>query len=64
MVLIGWTLLGIALGAVGTELLRASKPQLVKKVEDSARRFADSLCSSKRSSRSAAEQVDEDAENR
>ncbi len=43
MVLVGWALLGIALGAAGSELLRAGKPDLVKKVEDAAKRFADSL---------------------
>ena len=46
MVLIGWAVLGILLGAAGTEVLRASKPELIKKVEDSAKRFVDSWCSS------------------
>ena len=44
---IGLALLGIALGAAGTEILRAKKPELVKKVEDSAKRFVDKLCPSK-----------------
>jgi len=44
---IGLAFLGVVLGAAGTELLRASKPELVEKVEDTARRFVDSLCSSK-----------------
>ena len=46
MALVGWAVLGILLGAVGTEVLRASQPELVKKVEDAAKRFADSWCSS------------------
>jgi len=44
---IGLAFLGVILGAAGTELVRASKPELVEKVEDAARRFVDSLCSSK-----------------
>ena len=43
MVLLGWALLGIALGAAGAEILRAGKPKLVEKVEDAARRFVDSF---------------------
>jgi len=43
----GWALLGILLGAAGTELLRASKPELVDKVEDAARRLVSSFSSSK-----------------
>ncbi len=34
-------LIGIILGAVGSELLRAANPELVKKIEDSAKRFAE-----------------------
>ncbi len=47
MELVGLALLGVVLGAAGTEFLRAKKPELVEKVENAARRFADSLCSSK-----------------
>ena len=47
MILVGWAVLGVVVGAVGTEILRASKPELVEKVEDAARRVADSLCRSK-----------------
>ncbi len=47
MELIGLALLGVVLGAAGTEFLRAKKPELVEKVENAAKRFADSLCSSK-----------------
>ena len=47
MEFIGLAFLGIVLGAAGTELLRASKPELIEKVENAARRFVDSLCSSK-----------------
>ena len=34
-------LLGIFLGAVGAELLRARRPELIKKIEDCARSFTD-----------------------
>ena len=47
MELVGLALLGIVIGAAGTEFLRAKKPELVEKLEDTARRFVDSLCSSK-----------------
>ena len=47
MEFVGLAFLGIVLGAAGTELLRASKPELIEKVENAARRFVDSLCSSK-----------------
>jgi len=47
MGLVGLTVLGIVLGAAGTELLRANKPEFVEKVEDAARRFVNSLNSSK-----------------
>ena len=41
MQLVGLALLGVAFGAAGAEFLRASKPELVKKVEDRVRRFMD-----------------------
>ncbi len=47
MGLVGLAFLGIVLGAAGSEFLRAKKPELVEKIEDAARRFVDSLCSSK-----------------
>ena len=59
MVLVGWALLGIALGAAGTELLRANKPKLVEKVEDAARRFVDSFLPSE----SADKQDEDEAKN-
>ncbi len=34
-------LIGIIIGAVGSEVLRAVKPELVEKVERSAKRFAE-----------------------
>ena len=40
--------IGVIAGAAGTEILRASKPELIDKVEDSAKRFVDSLFSSKK----------------
>ncbi len=44
MALVGWAFVGIVLGAAGVELLRASMPELVEKVEDAAKRLVDSLC--------------------
>ncbi len=67
MILVGWAVLGVVLGAVGSEVLRASKPELVEKVEDAARRFVDCLCPSKStdqasdSAQEAAEKADEGA---
>jgi len=46
MMLLAWAVLGLALGAVGSEILRATRPKLVQKVEDAARHFADSVCPS------------------
>ena len=43
---VAWALLGMVLGAAGTELLRARKPDLVGKVEHAARRLVGSLRSS------------------
>jgi len=43
---IGLALLGMALGAAGTEFLRAKRPELIKKIEDAARRFVDLVCPS------------------
>jgi hypothetical protein len=44
MVLLAWAVVGVIFGAVGSEILRATRPRLVKKVEDAAKRFADSMC--------------------
>ena len=46
MFLLAWAILGVVFGAVGSEVLRATRPQLVKQVEDAAKRFADSVCPS------------------
>ncbi|MHC4085602.1 MAG: hypothetical protein ACYSWZ_04440 [Planctomycetota bacterium] len=43
---IGLALLGVALGAAGTELLRVKRPDIIEKVEEAARRFVDSVCPS------------------
>ena len=56
MGLAGLAILGIVLGAAGTEFLRASNPELIKKVEDAARRFVDSVCSSKSDDRKTKEE--------
>ena len=53
--LAAWAILGMVLGAAATEVLRAQRPELVDKVEDAARRFACSLCPSKRTDEEAAE---------
>ena len=45
MFLIGWAIVGLILGAAGSEILRAKKPRLVDKVEGAAKRFVDSLSS-------------------
>lgn len=47
MALLGWAILGIIIGAAGTEFLRASKPELVEKVEGAAKRLTGCLSSSK-----------------
>ena len=47
MGVIGLALLGVVLGAAGAEILRAKKPEVIEKIEDAARRFADSVCPSK-----------------
>ncbi|MHC4395940.1 MAG: hypothetical protein ACYS1A_09835 [Planctomycetota bacterium] len=49
MGVIGLAFLGVVLGAVGTEFLRAKRPELVEKIEDTARRFVDGLHSSESS---------------
>jgi len=51
----GWALLGVVLGAAGAEFLRKSKPELVQKVEDAARRLVSSVCSSESSSQQGEE---------
>jgi hypothetical protein len=47
MGVIGLALLGVVLGAAGTEILRAKKPEAIEKIEDKARRFVDSVYPSK-----------------
>lgn len=44
---IGLALLGVALGAAGTEFLRTKRPDLIEKIEDAAKQFVDSICPSK-----------------
>lgn len=43
---LGLAILGVILGAAGTEFLRTKRPDLIKKVEDAAKRFVDSVCRS------------------
>ena len=43
--MIEWALLGVVLGAIGSETLRAKRPDLVDKVQRAAKNVADSICS-------------------
>jgi len=43
MGMLGFAVLGIVLGAAGTEFLHANKPELIEKVESAAKRFIDSM---------------------
>ena len=43
---IGLALLGVVLGAAGTEFLRAKRPDIIEKIEDAARRFVEAVCPS------------------
>lgn len=43
MSLFGLALLGVLVGAAGSEILRATRPDLVKKIEDFAKRLVESL---------------------
>ncbi len=43
---IGLALLGVALGAAGTEFLRVKRPDIIEKIEEASRRFVDSVCPS------------------
>ena len=55
MALLGLAVLGILIGAAGTEFLRANKPELVEKVEGAAKRLTGCLSSSKSADDEAAE---------
>ncbi len=48
MGMIGLALLGVVFGAAGAEFLRAKKPEVIKKIEERAKRLVDSLSSSKK----------------
>ncbi len=48
MGMIGLALLGVIFGAAGTEFLRARRPEIIKKIEERAKRLVDSLSSSKK----------------
>lgn len=62
MVLLGWAVVGIVIGAAGTELLRAGKRGLVEKVENAATRFVDALCHPNPSNDEEGEEADDAAE--
>ena len=49
MSLFGLALLGVLLGAAGSEILRATRPDLVKRVEDFAKGFVESFGASEAS---------------
>jgi hypothetical protein len=44
---VGLALLGIVVGAAGSELIRLKRPDIIQKVEEAAKHFVDSVCSSK-----------------
>jgi hypothetical protein len=46
--ILAWGIVGVVLGALGSEVLRNARPGLVQKVEDAAKRFVDSMSSSKK----------------
>ncbi len=48
MGMIGLALLGVVFGAAGTEFLRSRRPEIIKKIEERAKRLVDSLSSSKK----------------
>jgi len=47
MGVIALALLGVVLGAAGTEFLRVKRPEVIEKIEDAAKGFVDSVCPSK-----------------
>jgi hypothetical protein len=49
---VGLALLGIVVGAAGSELIRLKRPDIIEKVEEAAKHFVDSVCSSKSDSES------------
>ncbi len=53
---IALALLGMAFGAAGTEFLRAKRPELIKKIEERAKRLVDSMSSSKQGDEADAEE--------
>ena len=53
---IGLALLGIVFGAAGVEFLRARRPEIIKKIEERAKRLVDSLSSSKKGDDAGAEE--------
>ena len=55
MYTIGAAIAGVLIGALGSELLRLKHPELVKKVEDSAKHTADALWPSPSAPRNAEE---------
>ena len=56
MYLIGVAFLGVLLGAVGTEILRASKPELVSRTERYAKRLVDFFSSAQASDNESKEE--------
>ena len=56
MAIVAWGLLGMLLGAAGVGYLRATRPELVGKVEDAAKRLVDHLCPPKPSNQEKTEE--------
>ena len=55
MTLFGLAVVGIILGAAGMQFLRSTNPEMVEKVEDSIKRFMDSMSLSKSKNKKAKE---------
>jgi hypothetical protein len=43
--LFAWAVLGVIMGMVGSEVLRAKKPKLISRVEGAAKKLVDSMYS-------------------
>lgn len=53
-------IVGIVIGAVGSEILRAKKPKFIDKIEGKAKQFVDSIYSEKTTKEQPRDLEDED----
>ncbi len=53
MGLIGLAMLGVVLGAAGSEWLRSNNPELIEKIRNAAKGFVDTFCSPKSDNKQA-----------